>query len=71
MLGRNFELRIDHMRLNCLFGQLNLNLRQAGWMELLCEIDFQIKHVKGKENKVTDALSIEFCHIHQHLRGRS
>ena len=26
-------------------------------MELLCEYDFDIKHIKGKENKVADALS--------------
>lgn len=24
---------------------------------ILCEIDFEIKHVKGKENKVAGALS--------------
>ena len=29
-------------------------------MELLCEFDFEIKHVKGKENKVVDALSRKF-----------
>ena len=26
-------------------------------MELLCEYGFDIKHIKGKENKVVDALS--------------
>ena len=26
-------------------------------MDFLCEFDFEIKHVKGKENKVTDVLS--------------
>ena len=26
-------------------------------MEFLCEYDFEIKHIKGKENKVVDALS--------------
>ena len=26
-------------------------------MEFLCEFDFKIKHIKGKENKVVDALS--------------
>ena len=25
-------------------------------MELLCEYDFDIKHIKGKENKAADAL---------------
>ena len=27
-----------------------------GWI-FLCEFDFEIKHIKGKENKVADALS--------------
>ena len=29
-------------------------------MEILCEFDFEIKHVKGKENKVPDSLSKKF-----------
>ena len=34
-------------------------------MELLCEYDFVIKHIKGKENKVGDALSrnIQVMHV--------
>jgi hypothetical protein len=59
-MGRRFELRTDHMRLKYLFDQPNLNARQARWMEFLCEFDFEIKHVKGKENKVADALSRKF-----------
>ena len=33
-----------------------MNARQRMWMELLCEYDFDIKHIKGKGNKVVDAL---------------
>ena len=33
-------------------------------MELLCEYDFDIKHIKGKENKVVDALSRKMHVIH-------
>ena len=29
-------------------------------MEFLCEIEFEIKHVKEKENKVVNALSRKF-----------
>jgi len=29
-------------------------------MEFLSKLDFEIKHVKGKENKVADALSKQF-----------
>ena len=41
-----------------------LNARQARWLEFLCEFDFEIKHIKGKENKVVDALSRKVHEIH-------
>ena len=37
--------------------QPNLNARQARWLAFLSEYDFEIQHIKGKENKVIDALS--------------
>ena len=48
----------DNISLKYLFDQQNLNARQARWLAFLSEYDFEIKHIKGKENKVTDALSI-------------
>ena len=33
-------------------------------MEFLCEFDFEIKHIKGKENKVADALSRKVQEMH-------
>ena len=33
------------------------NARQERWMSFLSEHDFEIKHIKGKENKVVDTLS--------------
>ena len=33
-------------------------------MELLCECDFDIKHIKRKENKVVDALSRKMHVMH-------
>ena len=33
-------------------------------MELLCEYGFDIKHIKGKENKVVDALSRKMHVMH-------
>ena len=56
-MGRKFELRTDHCGLKYLFDKPTLNVRQARWLEFLCEFDFEIKHIKGKENKVVDALS--------------
>lgn len=57
LLWRRFELRMDHMSLKYLFEQPSLNARQAQWTKFLCEFDFEIKHVKGKENKVSYFLS--------------
>ena len=51
LLGRKFELRMNHMISKCLFNQSSLNTRQAKWMELLCEFDFNIKHEEGKKTK--------------------
>jgi hypothetical protein len=57
LLGRRFVLMTDHSGLRYLFGQPKLNVRQAKWMDLLSDFDFEIKHIKGKENRVVDALS--------------
>lgn len=56
-MGRKFELRNDHLSLKYLFDHPNLNAQQSRWLKFLCEFDFDIKHVKGKENKVEDALN--------------
>jgi hypothetical protein len=54
----------DHCGLRHLFDQPKLNARQARWMALLSEFDFKIKHIKGKENNVVDALSRSMKTIH-------
>ena len=56
-MGIRFELRKDHCGLKYLFDQATLNARKARCLEFLCEFDLEIKHIKGKENKVVDALS--------------
>ena len=48
---------LENVSLKHLFDQHNLNVRQARWLSFLREYDFEIKHIKGKENKVADALS--------------
>jgi hypothetical protein len=42
----------------------NDNVRQYRWMDLLGEFDFEIKHIKGKENRVVDALSRSMKVVH-------
>jgi hypothetical protein len=63
-MGRRFELRTDHNGLRYLFDQPTLNARQRRWLDFLCEYDFDIKHIKGKENKVVDALSKKVHELH-------
>jgi hypothetical protein len=64
LLGIKFVLMMDHCGLQYLFDQPKLNARQARWMALLSEFDFEIKHIKGKENRVADALSRSMRTIH-------
>jgi hypothetical protein len=63
-MGRRFKLRIDHNGLKYLFDQPTLNVRQIRWLEFLCEYDFNIKHIKGNENKVANALSRKVHKLH-------
>ena len=34
-----------------------MNARKSRWLDFLSEYHFELKHIKGKENKVVDALS--------------
>ena len=56
----------DHISLKYFFSQTDLNARQARWLSFLSEFDMDIKHIKGKENKVADALIRNAC---QHLNS--
>jgi hypothetical protein len=64
LLGRRFVLMTDHSGLRYLFGQPKINARQVRWMALLSEFDFEIKHIKGKENWMVDSLSRSMKVIH-------
>jgi hypothetical protein len=64
LLGRIFVLMRYHYGLGHMFDQPNLNVRQARWMAFLSEFDFEIKHIKGKKNRVANALSISVKMIH-------
>jgi hypothetical protein len=64
LMGKRFELRTDHNGLKYLFDQPTLNARQSRWLEFLSEYDFDIKHIKGKENKVVDELGRRVHELH-------
>jgi hypothetical protein len=48
LLGKRLVLMTNHSGLRYLFDQPKINARQARWMALLSEFDFEIKHIKGK-----------------------
>ena len=64
LMDKRFELRKDHCGLKYLFDQPTLNARKDRWMDFLCEFDFEIKHIKRKENKVIDALNKKVQEMH-------
>jgi hypothetical protein len=63
-MGNRFELRTDRNGLKYLFDHPTLNVRKRRWLKFLCEYDFDIKHIKGKENKVVDALNKRVHELH-------
>jgi hypothetical protein len=64
LMGRRFKLRINHNDLKYLFDKPTLNVRHSRWLELIYEYDFDIKHIKEKENKVVDALNMRVHELH-------
>jgi hypothetical protein len=57
IMGRRFLLLMDNSGVKYLFNQPDLNARQARWLAFLSEFDFEVRHIKGKENKVEYTLS--------------
>jgi hypothetical protein len=56
-MGRKFLLLTDNSGVKYLFNKPDLNARQERWLAFLRKFDFEVRHIKGKENKVVDALS--------------
>ena len=57
LLGKKFLLLTDNTCVKNLFTQPGLNARQTRWMAFLSEFNFEVKNIKGKENRVANALS--------------
>lgn len=57
LLGMKITLITYYITLKYLFGQRDLNARQTRWLDFPSEFQFNIRHIKGKENKIVDALN--------------
>jgi hypothetical protein len=51
--------------LKYLKGQANLNKRHAKWIEFIESFPYIIKHKKGKDNGIADALSRRYTMLSQ------
>jgi len=54
---KEFVIHSDHESLKYLRSQNNLNRRHAKWVEFIESFPYIIKHKKGKDNVIADALS--------------
>jgi hypothetical protein len=57
LMGKICELYTDHKNLKYIFTQLDLNLRQRRWLELINDYDLEINYHPRKADVVSDALS--------------
>ena len=57
LMGKKFTILTDHMSLKWLMGYKNPTGRLARWIFTLQMFNFEIKHIKGSENVMADALS--------------
>ena len=57
LIGIQFIILTDHVALTYIRSSATVSRRNARWLEFLSQFDFEILHIKGKENVVADALS--------------
>ncbi|GJR89210.1 putative reverse transcriptase domain-containing protein [Tanacetum coccineum] len=57
LYGTKCTVFTDHISLQHILDQKELNMRQRRWLELLSDYDCEIRYHPGKENVVADALS--------------
>jgi hypothetical protein len=57
IIDKRCEVYSDHKSLKYIFTQLDLNLRQSIWLELIKDYDLEVKYHPVKANMVADALS--------------
>ena len=66
LLGNVCHIYTDHKSLKYIFTQIELNMRQRRWLELIKDYNLEVHYHPGKANIVADALSRKRhcnCHI--------
>lgn len=64
-MGKKFSLITDYHRLTNYFKQPTLNAQQAHQVDFLRGFDFEIKHLKGKDNLGANALSRKANYLYE------
>jgi hypothetical protein len=62
---KEFVIHSDHESLKYIHSQGKLNHRHAKWVEFIESFSYDIKHKKGKENVIADALSRRYALLTQ------
>ncbi len=57
MIGKRFLLLTDHAALTYLHTTASVSRRNARWLDFLSQFNFEIQHIKGRDNVVADVLS--------------
>jgi ribonuclease HI len=57
LYGQKCDIYTDHKSLKYIFTNLELNMRQRRWLELIKDYELEIHYHPGKANVVADALS--------------
>jgi hypothetical protein len=63
--SKEFVIHSDHESIKHLCSQTNLNRRHATWVEFLETFPYIIKHKKGSDNVIVDALSRRYALLSQ------
>ena len=57
LIGHKSDIYTDHKSLKYIFSQIDLNLRQRRWLELIKDYDLEVHYHPRKANVVDDTLS--------------
>jgi hypothetical protein len=62
LLGNGVHIYMNHKSLKCIFTQLDLNVRQRRWLELIKDYELELHYHSGKVNVVGNVLSHKSHH---------